>query len=98
MSDESDTYELEGTLENARYWHRRAEEAELRLAAAEEHEAYLLSIITQDGGVTHDWYKKAKRYEKALLDGRCMQCGSWFRDMPAARAALSPTTDRTEEA
>lgn len=24
MSDESDTYELEGTLENARYWHKEA--------------------------------------------------------------------------
>jgi hypothetical protein len=31
MSDESDTYELEGSLANARYWHKKAERYEKAL-------------------------------------------------------------------
>lgn len=35
-TDESDTYELAGTLENARYWHKRANSLERELAELRE--------------------------------------------------------------
>lgn len=34
------------------------------------------------------------RYKTALETGRCQQCGSWFRGMPDARAALAQPQDR----
>ncbi len=71
IEDENDTYELPGTLENARYWHKRAEAAEARASRYEE----ALRVIRDVSPQSWDFY--CRRATEALQPETCPTCGAY---------------------
>ena len=78
-----------GTHKQAMSAIRSLTNLEARLRTAEAERDALIEGAANVGMERDMANAENARLREALEQGRCLQCGSWFRDMPEARTALS---------